>query len=283
MDCGKVIDCLRSLLISQGEKLKMYEEVSNSKLNGSNSEAFTLIELLVVITIIGILTAILFPVIAQARQESKVVVCISNTRQIGNAMQMYSADFDERLPYLAYNTWQSTSQYNSFFCSHTGTCQPRWADMIMPYVKNSRIFTCPVDQSSLATHVANTVQLSYGLNIYAFNYDGGKLSSNTYGPGPALSEIPNPAARIFVTEASNRNDSVALWCFRSPKLNHDLDQDSCLLKHGKLPSVYFDGHAKLFRMHGLLDQLPYNAKYRGCSQYAFCVAQYYPEFAPWLP
>ena len=60
--------------------------------------AFTLIELLVVIAIIAILAAILFPVFAQARESARQSLCLSNGKQIGMAMLMYSQDYDERLP-----------------------------------------------------------------------------------------------------------------------------------------------------------------------------------------
>ncbi len=58
---------------------------------------FTLIELLVVIAIIAILAAILFPVFAQVREKARSSVCLSNTKQIALAVEMYSQDCDETL------------------------------------------------------------------------------------------------------------------------------------------------------------------------------------------
>src|SRR5476649_474470 len=64
----------------------------------SHSKAFTLIELLVVIAIIAILAAILFPVFAQAKAAAKSVACLSNTKQIGLATQIYIGDSDSVYP-----------------------------------------------------------------------------------------------------------------------------------------------------------------------------------------
>ncbi len=55
---------------------------------------FTLIELLVVVAIIGILASLVAPALGKARERSREAVCVSNLKQQGNAMYMYTDDND---------------------------------------------------------------------------------------------------------------------------------------------------------------------------------------------
>lgn len=84
--------------------------------------AFTLIELLVVIAIIAILAAILFPVFAQARAKARQTSCLSNNKQIGLAVLMYTQDYDETLPFGANNP--------------AGRPLVMWYDLVEPYIKS---------------------------------------------------------------------------------------------------------------------------------------------------
>src|SRR4051812_3319344 len=95
--------------------------------------AFTLIELLVVIAIIAILAAILFPVFAQARAKARQAACLSNQKQVGNAIMLYVQDYDETLP-----------NCNSWGYAWTTTVKDRYIQQLTaPYVKNETIWYCP--------------------------------------------------------------------------------------------------------------------------------------------
>jgi prepilin-type N-terminal cleavage/methylation domain-containing protein/prepilin-type processing-associated H-X9-DG protein len=53
-------------------------------------KAFTLVELLVVISIIAMLLAILMPALAKVREQGRTIVCASNLKNYGLALQMYA-------------------------------------------------------------------------------------------------------------------------------------------------------------------------------------------------
>ena len=74
------------------------EDLRSSRLVSVMKKGFTLIELLVVIAIIAILAAILFPVFAQAKAAAKKTACLSNSKQIGTASQIYVNDYDDMFP-----------------------------------------------------------------------------------------------------------------------------------------------------------------------------------------
>src|SRR4051794_15096031 len=56
----------------------------------SQQRGFTLIEVLVVAAIIALLLAILLPSLGRVRERSRAAVCLSQLKELGHAMQLYS-------------------------------------------------------------------------------------------------------------------------------------------------------------------------------------------------
>lgn len=126
----------------------------------THSKAFTLIELLVVIAIIAILSAILFPVFAQARAKARQAMCASNMYQLGKAMLMYMQDSAERwmpyqtarpstpnlptmVPWVGHDTTAS-KVVNGI--RYEGQLAPRVRinpGLIDAYIKNNELIGCP--------------------------------------------------------------------------------------------------------------------------------------------
>jgi len=202
-----------------------------------NGSGFTLIELLVVIAIIAILAAILFPVFAKARDKALASACLSNTKQMALALQMYCQDYDQGLPFLT-----STSPY-------WGYC---WPEFLQPYVKNDNIFQCPADILTNARpgpsgYGGDRIASSYGMVYPHLPYRPG-LAKNTSGVWVGkLPQLNYPAEQMYALDIVDHHVSVpgdlpVVYCpFCSGLWGGGSTADQ---HNGGANIVFFDGHAK---------------------------------------
>jgi prepilin-type N-terminal cleavage/methylation domain-containing protein len=158
-------------------------------------KAFTLIELLVVIAIIAILAAILFPVFAQAKAAAKTTVAISQMKQLGTAMIMYSTDSDDT----------NSPPYPLNDNAHT------WRTSLDPYVKSAQVSVDPVNPASkfldLASDPLAAAAGGYTLDPTVTKHTRGYVRINQFflmnqwgNPGIPNSTYAEPASQGLIIE-----------------------------------------------------------------------------------
>jgi prepilin-type N-terminal cleavage/methylation domain-containing protein/prepilin-type processing-associated H-X9-DG protein len=127
--------------------------------------AFTLIELLVVIAIIGILAALLLPVLSSAKMRAQGIKCRSNLKQLQLGWIMYNDDNQARIPQsVASNTGHESAtgleanvqpgQPWASWVLGEASGPPYWTNdllithgLIWPYVTQIGLYKCPADPS----------------------------------------------------------------------------------------------------------------------------------------
>jgi len=113
--------------------------------------AFTLIELLVVIAIIGILAAMLMPVLSRGKERGRTTACLSNLHQIGVALQIYIDENNGRLPFMEDRSTNSM----------TTNIYPSVDIVLTNHLGSSKILRCPSDDKM----IFETTGSSYAWNV----------------------------------------------------------------------------------------------------------------------
>ena len=228
------------------EKTTFYPTTSSSP------RGFTLIELLTVIAIIGILAAILIPVVGTVRATARTAACQSNMRQVAFAATNFALENRDRLPPL-YTTRNHFSQIDANRTLTEGAGVFAWPDILMSYVDGAEdVFSCPeLSENAVPGDggISSRRQpMGIGMN---FNYIGGTLVSP--GNFTRLDDIREPTRVMMFADAgggphsdgdfSDRRDTPGRGAtfFRG---NTEQGVNAMPRHGGRINAAFVDGHVR---------------------------------------
>ncbi|MGD0085616.1 MAG: prepilin-type N-terminal cleavage/methylation domain-containing protein [Verrucomicrobiota bacterium] len=196
--------------------------------------AFTLIELLVVISVIGILAALVLPVLSQAKKRAQRIQCVGNLRQLGVGLQVVVAS-DHAYPLLFENTngvWIKTVAIEGL-----GLSQP-----ITDYIVTG-VWRCPSPVLWLRPDT-NLLAICYGYN------SGGVVSDENADDNFGLGGRPSTQTPLKDSEVLNPSEMMAIGDVftQRPALTRESVYGLALLAYqrhqGRANVVFCDGHVE---------------------------------------
>jgi prepilin-type N-terminal cleavage/methylation domain-containing protein/prepilin-type processing-associated H-X9-DG protein len=215
--------------------------------------AFTLIELLTVIAIIGILAAILLPVVGKVRRTASSAQCASHMRQVGLAVQLYAEDNRGHLPtpgpggsniddfHSGQGPWFNREQQRlqnhigRYLGSPTATT---WSTSQMDYDANFAwsAFTS-LSQPGGASIVLNRKVRVRGSDTEISPWK--RIAPSTYR-GRKLDDIEERSRQVVFTEVDQRNTNAGWKNLCPPEPVHGAYRNS----------LYFDWHVAKVPLNG---------------------------------
>jgi prepilin-type N-terminal cleavage/methylation domain-containing protein len=222
--------------------------------SSGNQQAFTLIELLVVIAIIGILAALLMPVLSRAKERAQRTQCLSNGRQLGLGWQLYATDANDALPL---NDWDyrsasvAESPSNSWVTGNAALdtdAATITRGTIYKYVKNAAVYKCPADHGMIQdTHTE--LLRSYSLSSYM---GGPQSDTDNWGVKPlnAASQIRRTDATLTFIDEDDSTIDDGHFLYVST-INNWLNVPAWRHQNGTM-LTFADNHAEFWQWHSAL-------------------------------
>src|ERR1017187_8449225 len=187
---------------------------------GHYASAFTLIELLVVIAIIGILAALLLPVLSTAKDRSRRIECLGNLKQLQNGWLLYLGDHSDAMPP---NLWDGVGGHNagsapgSWVVGNARELSPTNIQLGVQWRYNPSlgVYHCPLDKS-LAADGSTPRFRSYSLLNFlgADPNDTGLNASRNKQRGSQLKQTSTVLA--FACEDSDTINDGILFIYSPP-------------------------------------------------------------------